>query len=91
MMQKYIDTQTTLVKNGLTQAFLSEVRRHIHQESYMEYLNFHGINLDTVLSSKSVGEYNLNYTLKIAGFSSVEDYNRHISSDTCLQNIKIPS
>lgn len=70
---------------------LDEVKRHVHDETYIEYCNYHGINLEDVYNAGSVAEFNNEFCIKVLGFQSNEDYQSHISSVNCIQNIAIPS
>lgn len=86
----HIDQSWYKKKVGVS-SLLGEVKRHIHDETYIEYCNFHGINLEDVYNADSVASFNNEFCIKVLGFQSNEDYQSHISSVSCIPNISIPS
>merc|ERR1719469_1512549 len=51
MAQKYLDN-TRFIKQVAVQWMLHEVKRHIHDETFIEHCKFHGIILKMCLKAK---------------------------------------
>jgi abhydrolase domain-containing protein 1/3 len=65
-------------------------RKHLHNESYLEFLKLKNINIDAVLKCKTNREFDQRCSIRDLEMSSPSDYYSMLSSSSAIKDISIP-
>jgi uncharacterized protein len=66
-------------------------KEHLHEPLFLQMCKEKGINSKKVLASKSIDEYNRNYSVILGGYKDVEEYKESASSYKVVKHINLPT